>query len=176
MLRRPLLCVSFAVLGLVLVGCGAGGVQDLIDDYSGGGGGATPAATMSTAELAFAEEVLALVNQERTARQLAPLVWDDACADAAYAHAVDMDVRGFFDHSSPDGKDPGDRLRAAGVSTSGWGENIARGQGSPQAVMDAWMSSDGHRANILNGAWRRLGVGVHLGVDGPWWVQDFVTP
>ena len=176
MLRRWLVCASVLVGSLAFAGCGAGGVQDLIDDYSGNDGGSVPAATMSVEERAFADEVLALVNQERAARQLAPLTWDDGCADAAYAHAVDMDVRGYFDHDSFDGKDPGDRLRAAGVSSSGWGENIARGQGSPQAVMNSWMNSDGHRANILNPSWRRLGVGVHIAIDGPWWVQDFVTP
>lgn len=53
------------------------------------------------------------------------------------------------------------------------GENIARGQADAQAVMDAWMNSDGHRANILNCDYKTLGVGVHFGSGGPWWTQDF---
>lgn len=53
------------------------------------------------------------------------------------------------------------------------GENIARGQADAAAVMNSWMNSDGHRANILNCAYKTLGVGVHLGDGGPWWTQDF---
>ncbi|MEK8172713.1 CAP domain-containing protein [Streptomyces sp. M19] len=53
------------------------------------------------------------------------------------------------------------------------GENIARGQATAQAVMDSWMNSPGHRANILNCEYRTLGVGAHFAPDGPWWTQDF---
>ena len=55
-------------------------------------------------------------------------------------------------------------------------ENIAQGQPDPASVMADWMTSDGHRANILNPAYASLGVGVHVGAGGPWWVQDFLTP
>lgn len=62
--------------------------------------------------------------------------------------------------------------REAGISDLG-GENIARGQADAAAVMQAWMNSPGHRANILNCDFKTLGVGVHLGSGGPWWTQDF---
>jgi uncharacterized protein YkwD len=83
-----------------------------------------------------------------------------------------MAARDYFDHNSPDGKTPWDRIEAAGYDAPA-AENIARGQPTPQAVVDAWMNSEGHRANILNCKIKAIGVGVHLGEGGPWWTQDF---
>jgi uncharacterized protein YkwD len=83
-----------------------------------------------------------------------------------------MAARGFFDHTDPDGATPWDRAEKAGISDLG-GENIARGQADAAAVMEAWMNSPGHRANILNCDFKTLGVGVHFGSGGPWWTQDF---
>lgn len=83
-----------------------------------------------------------------------------------------MAARGFFDHTDPDGATPWDRAAKAGIAGLG-GENIARGQADAAAVMEAWMNSPGHRANILNCDFKTLGVGVHLGSGGPWWTQDF---
>jgi uncharacterized protein YkwD len=98
-----------------------------------------------------------------------------AASQVAYEHCVDMDVRDFFSHTNPDGDGPGDRIAAAEISHAGWGENIAWGYASPQAVMDGWMNSPGHRANILNSAWTHVGIGVHApGVGGPWWTQVFL--
>lgn len=173
-----------AFLGSVLLGacaalggCGLGGAAGgLGGGGGGGGGGGTPAATMSAQERVYADRVLELVNQERASRSLPLLTWSEAAATAAYGHAVDMDVRDYFDHDSPDGSSPGDRLAAAGAGGRGWGENIARGQGSPEAVMAAWMNSPGHRSNILHTSFRALGVGVHIATDGPWWVQNFLAP
>ncbi|MEU7074943.1 CAP domain-containing protein, partial [Streptomyces narbonensis] len=79
---------------------------------------------------------------------------------------------GFFDHTDPDGDTPWARAEQAGV-TGLAGENIARGQADAAAVMESWMNSDGHRANILNCDFTTLGVGVHFGDGGPWWTQDF---
>ncbi|GAA1371200.1 hypothetical protein GCM10009612_62030 [Streptomyces beijiangensis] len=93
-------------------------------------------------------------------------------ASLATSFSEDMAARNFFDHTDPDGKSPWDRADAAGVSGLG-GENIARGQADAAAVMDAWMNSPGHRANILNCDYKTLGVGVHFGSGGPWWTQDF---
>jgi uncharacterized protein YkwD len=83
-----------------------------------------------------------------------------------------MRDRGFFDHTNPDGRDPFDRAEAAG-QTNARAENIAYGQPDPAAVMDAWMNSSGHRANILNCGLRTLGTGVAEGPGGPWWTQLF---
>jgi uncharacterized protein YkwD len=177
MLGRHLVAAVAVCASLALSACGGAGLGSVVDSIAGksvGGGGSTTAgATMSSQELSFAQQVLARVNQERAKVQLPPVAWDDALTNAAYAHAVDMDARNFFDHTNPDGHDPGWRIAAAGASTHAWGENIAMGQGGPQSVMDAWMNSPGHRANILSSAFGHLGIGVHIATDGPGWVQDF---
>ncbi|MDT0341161.1 CAP domain-containing protein [Streptomyces litchfieldiae] len=128
-----------------------------------------PAADPETAE---AEAVLALVNEERTRAGCRPVTLDPALTSLANAFSRDMAERGFFDHTDPDGRDPWDRAEAAGITYLG-GENIALGQQDAQAVMDAWMNSEGHRANILNCEFTTLGIGVHIADGGPWWTQDF---
>lgn len=116
--------------------------------------------------------VLVLVNAERAKAGCDPLKLNRGLARLARTFAVDMALRGFFSHVNPDGDNPWDRAGAAGIGDLG-GENIARGQADAQAVMDAWMSSEGHRANMLNCDFKSLGVGAHFGVGGPWWVQSF---
>ncbi|MER6332089.1 sigma-70 family RNA polymerase sigma factor [Streptomyces sp. NPDC001034] len=120
-------------------------------------------------------QVVALVNKERASAGCAPLTEDPRLQQAAQAHSDDMAARHFFDHVNPDGADPGQRITAAGYRWSAYGENIAMGQQSPASVMDAWMNSSGHRANILNCSFKNIGVGVHKGAGGPWWTQDFGT-
>ncbi|WP_031090266.1 CAP domain-containing protein [Streptomyces sp. NRRL WC-3549] len=116
--------------------------------------------------------VLSLVNQERAKAGCSPVTASASLTALAQGFSEDMAARGFFGHTDPDGATPWDRADAAGVTGLG-GENIARGQADAQAVMDAWMASDGHRANILNCDYTTLGVGVHFGSGGPWWTQDF---
>ncbi|MGW2747795.1 sigma-70 family RNA polymerase sigma factor [Streptomyces sp. NPDC001450] len=118
-------------------------------------------------------QVVALVNKERAAAGCGPLTENAQLEKAAQAHSDDMAARNFFDHTNPDGADPGQRITAAGYRWSTYGENIAKGQQTPQAVMDSWMNSPGHRANILNCSFKDIGVGVHKGSGGPWWTQDF---
>ncbi|MFE1291370.1 sigma-70 family RNA polymerase sigma factor [Streptomyces sp. NPDC058751] len=118
-------------------------------------------------------QVVALVNKERAAVGCGPLTEDPQLEDAAQAHSEDMAARDFFEHTNPDGVDPGQRITAAGYRWSTYGENIAEGQQTPQAVMESWMNSPGHRANILNCSFKNIGVGVHKGSGGPWWTQDF---
>ncbi|MFD6415785.1 sigma-70 family RNA polymerase sigma factor [Streptomyces sp. NPDC060194] len=123
----------------------------------------------------FEEQVVALVNTERGKAGCAPVTSNSALARAAADHSADMAARDYFSHSSPDGTDPGDRITAAGYRWSTYGENIARGQQSPASVMEGWMNSPGHRANILNCGFKELGVGVHQAQGGPWWTQAFGT-
>jgi uncharacterized protein YkwD len=130
------------------------------------------ATTPADPELTAAVQVLALVNIERAKIGCAPLIADLDLGKLASAFSEDMATRDFFDHIDPDGNDPWDRAEAAGITGLG-GENIARGQADAQAVMDAWMNSDGHRANILNCNFRTLGVGAFFADGGPWWTQDF---
>ncbi|WP_393061098.1 CAP domain-containing protein [Streptomyces sp. LN549] len=134
-----------------------------------------PAARKTTAPAADTSAqaaVLALVNQERAKVGCSAVTASSSLASLAQNFSDDMASRGFFDHTDPDGQSPWDRAAAAGVSGLG-GENIARGQADAEAVMEAWMNSDGHRANILNCDYKTLGVGVHFGSGGPWWTQDF---
>ncbi|MFC9117512.1 MULTISPECIES: CAP domain-containing protein [Streptomyces] len=125
-----------------------------------------------SAEVAAGAEVLRLVNAERAKVGCSPVTADSALAALATAFSDDMAGRGFFDHTDPDGDTPWDRAQAAGIANLG-GENIARGQADAEAVMEAWMNSPGHKANILNCDFKTLGVGVHMGPGGPWWTQNF---
>ncbi|MFD9333306.1 sigma-70 family RNA polymerase sigma factor [Streptomyces sp. NPDC060028] len=120
-----------------------------------------------------AAQVVALVNSERAAAGCGPLKEDSQLRAAAQGHSDDMAKRSFFSHTNPDGADPGQRTTAAGYRWSTYGENIAQGQQTPQQVMDAWMKSPGHRANILNCSFKDIGVGIHQGAGGPWWTQNF---
>ncbi|MFD1658357.1 CAP domain-containing protein [Streptomyces caeni] len=131
----------------------------------------TPPAKVSV-EAATEAEVIKLVNQERAKVGCSPVTQNGDLRKLAEAFSLDMAVRNFFDHTDPSGQDPWDRAAAFGITSLG-GENIARGQATAQDVMDAWMNSPGHRANILNCDFKTLGVGVHFGTGGPWWTQDF---
>jgi uncharacterized protein YkwD len=129
-----------------------------------------PAPVAPAADSAEAQ-VLALVNDQRAAAGCGAVTADDKLAAVARAHSEDMRDRGFFSHVNPDGLDPFQRAERAGITARA--ENIARGQQDAAAVMDAWMNSAGHRANILNCDLTRLGVGIAEGSGGPWWTQLF---
>ncbi|GHJ36282.1 CAP domain-containing protein [Streptomyces sp. TS71-3] len=131
-----------------------------------------PTATTASKESAAEAQVLSLVNQERGKAGCQPLHSDKALAQLAGDFSTEMAAEGFFDHTDPQGRSPWDRAAAAGIHDLG-GENIARGQADAAAVMDSWMHSAGHRANILNCQYESIGVGVHYGSGGPWWTEDF---
>jgi len=118
----------------------------------------------------IADATLCLLNGERTDRGLAALAPDGRLQRAAVAHGDDMVENLYFSHDGRDGSKPAERIRAAGYLASGgaWriGENLAWGTGelaTPRAIMAAWMSSAGHRANILQPAYREIGFGVVAG-------------
>ncbi|MFI7443617.1 CAP domain-containing protein [Nonomuraea indica] len=120
------------------------------------------------------EAVVKLTNQARAANGCRPLVHDPQLRTAAERHSADMAARGFFDHDSPDGRDPGDRVRAAGFAPiRTWAENIAMGQRTAAQVVQGWLDSPGHRANIMNCAFTHIGVG-HA-AKGPHWTQVFAA-
>ncbi|MFI1868439.1 CAP domain-containing protein [Streptomyces jumonjinensis] len=129
-------------------------------------------APSSSSHTAAEAEVLALVNEERAKVGCAPVRFDASLAKLAGDFSSDMAARGFFSHTDPDGATPWDRAEKAGVKNLG-AENIARGQADAGAVMNSWMNSEGHRANILNCDYKTLGVGVDMGDGGPWWTQSF---
>jgi uncharacterized protein YkwD len=134
-------------------------------------GSAAPAAPAVPAGGGAEEQVLAMVNTERAAAGCGALVADAGLAGVARAHSEDMRDRGFFSHDNPDGLGPFERAELAGLSASA--ENIAVGQQDAAEVMADWMSSPGHRENILDCELGRLGVGVATGSGGPWWTQLF---
>ncbi|MFC5906803.1 CAP domain-containing protein [Streptacidiphilus monticola] len=131
----------------------------------------TPATTADPVAAAQAE-VLRLVNIQRAQAGCGALKASKPLDGLAQSFSHEMAVRNFFSHTDPDGKTPWDRAKALGITNLG-GENIARGQQTPAAVMDAWMHSPGHRANILNCSYHSLGVGAYFAPGGPWWTQDF---
>ncbi|MFI1979600.1 CAP domain-containing protein [Streptomyces wedmorensis] len=135
---------------------------------TGTGGGSQ----QDTGQKSTADQVIALVNAERAKAGCGPLSANAALTRAAQGHSDDMAARDFFDHTNPDGDGPGQRVTAAGYPWSTYGENIAMGQKTPEQVMEAWMNSPGHRANILNCDFKEIGIGIHSS-GGPYWTQVF---
>jgi uncharacterized protein YkwD len=120
------------------------------------------------------QEVVRLTNEARNGKGCGALVHDPKLHTAALRHSKDMAAQGYFAHNSQDGRDPGDRITAAGFAPiHAWGENIALGQPTPAAVVRAWLNSPGHRANIMNCSFTHIGVGLAKGSSGPYWTQDF---
>lgn len=119
-----------------------------------------------------AEAVAALVNAARQDAGLSELELDaDLCA-AAQARA--QEIAQSFSHTRPDGSSCFTILEEFGISYRAAGENIAMGQRTPEEVMDGWMNSSGHRANILNGTFTSIGVGYYVdGAGAAHWVQIF---
>lgn len=107
----------------------------------------------------------------------ADLTWNAALTQAAIGHSDDMVTHNFFSHTGSDGSTLGSRATAAGYIWSSLGENIAAGQGTVAAVVDGWMKSDGHCANLMNAAYRDIGVACVAGNSGTsyrtYWTQDF---
>ncbi|MFV8185206.1 CAP domain-containing protein [Streptomyces sp. AF1B] len=121
-----------------------------------------------------AAEVTELTNRERARAGLPPLTTDALLTTAAQAHSADMVTRVFYSHTSPDGSQPWDRAAAAGSHRRTIGENIACGQRSPAEVVDGWMNSPGHRANILKPDFTHIGIGLAGGGPaGTYWTQLF---
>jgi uncharacterized protein YkwD len=133
---------------------------------------------------ALEREVLELVNQQRsqgadcgsegTFEPAAPLVQDARLDCAARLHSQDMFERDYFDHTNPDGEAPWDRMERAGYAYGRAGENIAFGSTTAGEVMQQWMNSDGHCANIMSPGFVDVGIGYHAG--GALWTQVFGAP
>jgi uncharacterized protein YkwD len=133
---------------------------------------APPPSTKAAARIApsVTAQVIALVNDERAKSGCDPLSEESHLTKAAQDFSDQMSAENFFSHTSPDGTTFDQRIRTAGYPKPG-AENIAKGQTSAAQVMDAWMNSEGHRANILNCSLTRIGVGYTA--KGSYWVQDF---
>lgn len=121
---------------------------------------------------AFENEVIRLVNVERSKKGLQPLRANWELSRVARFKSQDMVDNRYFSHTSPTYGSPFQMIRSFGMTYRTAGENIAYGQRTPQAVVNAWMNSSGHRANILNASYTQIGVGYVA--DGHYWTQMFI--
>ncbi|GAA0413334.1 MAG: CAP domain-containing protein [Bacillota bacterium] len=120
----------------------------------------------------FEQEVVDLTNQERAKQGLPALKVDTELSKVAREKSKDMATNGYFSHNSPNYGSPFDMMKQFGISYKTAGENIAKGQRTPQEVVNAWMNSEGHRANIMNANFTHIGVGYVE--QGNHWTQQFI--
>ncbi|PGM70848.1 serine protease [Bacillus cereus] len=121
----------------------------------------------------FEQRVVELTNAERAKQGLPTLKIDTELSKVARIKSEDMQKNNYFDHNSPTYGSPFDMMKKFGISYTSAGENIAQGQRTPEEVVQAWMNSAGHRANILNNGFTHIGVGYVE--SGNYWTQQFIT-
>ena len=120
-------------------------------------------------------QVIQLTNQERVKNGLKPLTANWELSRVARFKAMDMRDHQYFSHTSPTYGSPFTMIQKFGITYREAAENIAAGQQTPQAVVQSWMNSPGHRANILNARYNQIGVGYAKGGNyGYYWVQQFI--
>lgn len=124
---------------------------------------------MESNNATFEQQVFELTNQERAKNGLSPLKANAELNYAADKYAEEMSERGVLSHTGPDGSKPWDRAEAVGYEARMMGENLAAGQRTAEQVVEGWMGSPGHRANILKPQYTDIGVGFY----NNYWVQDF---
>ncbi|MCE4050903.1 MULTISPECIES: SafA/ExsA family spore coat assembly protein [Bacillaceae] len=118
-------------------------------------------------------EVIRLCNIERQKAGLAPLTENWELSRVARDKSMDMAQKNYFSHTSPTYGSPFDMMKAYGISYRSAGENIAKGQTTAQQVVNSWMNSSGHRANILSSSFTQIGVGYYA--TGHHWTQMFIS-
>lgn len=205
-LRRQRLALGWLVVAvLALQACGGGDDNANAPPPASGGPtptpapGPTPTSSPSpspappgahTCGLSnFQSQMLQLVNARRAAGascgsrgSFAPataLTWNTRLTDAAYGHSRDMADNNYFSHTSLDGRTLGQRVTAAGYNWSALGENIAGGPSTVQQVVDGWMASDGHCANIMSASFTEIGVACASNASSQWgryWTMDLARP
>lgn len=121
---------------------------------------------------AYEKQVVNLTNQERQKNGLPELKINTTLSKMAHTKSNDMAVHHYFDHTSPTYGSPFDMMKKFGITYRTAGENIAMGQKTPQEVVNGWMNSPGHRANILNKNYTEIGVGFVA--NGNYWTQEFI--
>jgi uncharacterized YkwD family protein len=124
----------------------------------------------------FEQRVLELTNLERQRYGLKPLQMDLELSKVARLKSQDLHDNRYFAHNSPTYGSPFDMMKRFGITYRTAGENIAGGQATPEAVVQGWMNSAGHRANILNAAFTHIGIGYFNGPNGyrHFWTQMFI--
>lgn len=139
--------------------------------------GKTEEVDSNSAYREFQKRVIELVNEERAAYGLSPLKENADLDKVATIKSKDMAKLNYFSHTSPTYGSPFEMLKDFGINYTAAGENIAMGQPTPESVMDAWMHSEGHRANILNSNYTHIGVGIAKNSRGQYiWTQTFLRP
>ena len=129
--------------------------------------------TRNTGNSSVEMEVVNLVNIERQKNGLAPLQYSSELSNVARVKSQDMAQKNYFSHNSPTYGDPFSMMKSFGIKYRTAGENIAKGYSSAQSVMKGWMNSSGHRANILNPSFGKIGVG-YVNINGTtYWTQMF---
>lgn len=128
--------------------------------------------TTDPSVLSYEKEVVRLVNEIRVQNGLKKLTYDWELSRVARIKSQDMKDNRYFSHTSPVYGSPFQMMKSFGIKYRSAGENIARGQATPQAVVNAWMNSSGHRANILNSSFTHIGMGYVA--DGKYWTQMFI--
>ncbi len=132
----------------------------------------TKKAAASSGVSAIENEVVTLVNEIRRSNGLSELKLNQKLSSVARTKSQDMRNKGYFSHTSPTYGTPFEMITEFGISYRTAGENIAKGYSSAKAVVDGWMNSEGHRANILNSSFTEIGVGYVA--DGNYWTQMFI--
>jgi len=128
--------------------------------------------TTDTSVVSYEQEVIRLVNEKRAQNGVKPLTYNWELSRVARYKSQDMKDNRYFSHTSPVYGSPFQMMKSFGIGYRTAGENIAKGQTTPQAVVNAWMNSAGHRANILNASFTEIGVGYVA--DGSYWTQMFI--
>ena len=127
---------------------------------------------VDTSVVSFEQEVIRLTNIERAKAGLPELKANWELCRVARIKSQEMSDKKYFSHQSPSYGSPFDMIKKFGISYKTAGENIAMGQRTPQAVVTAWMNSEGHRKNILNASFKEIGVGYVS--SGNYWTQMFI--
>ena len=122
--------------------------------------------------LSFEERVIELTNQKRVQNGLKPLTPNWELSRVARYKSQDMHDKKYFAHNSPTYGTPFQMIKNFGISYRSAGENIARGQRTPEAVVNSWWNSSGHRQNMLGSSYTQIGVGYVS--DGNYWTQMFI--
>ncbi len=169
------LLVTALILSIVIFSCKK---EDIPVNNQTPGSGNNGGSSVTIVYNVDKTKLLQLVNDVRqtgcncgttTMPPVAAVAWNDKLAKAAYDHSSDMKSNDYFSHTGLNGSNAGQRITAAGYIWKTYGENIAKGYASEQAVMNGWLSSEGHCKNIMNANFKEMGVGK----QGDYWTQLF---
>lgn len=167
---RRWMAVAVVALGTV----GAVGTTGLAGTAEAADVPAAATATLFGSHQKETARLLTLVNSVRRAVGCPSLTTNTKLTKSARKHSADMASHRNMSHTGSDGSAPSDRIADAGYERSAYGENVAHGYATPESVMAGWMSSPGHRRNILDCSFKEIGLG--LAQPGNYWTQDFGRP